>query len=76
MATVMSWGNSDGTQGRCDARCHDAKEPECVCMCGGLFHGTKRNGTFDQVLEAHGQEVMERLTQQGLIDPRQATMML
>ena len=39
MTTLMTWGNSDGTQGRCDARCHDAHEPKCDCMCKGRYHG-------------------------------------
>ena len=39
MTTVMWWGNSDGLKGRCDAKCHEATEPECDCMCGGQFHG-------------------------------------
>ncbi|HUV56866.1 MAG TPA: hypothetical protein VMV84_06500 [Dehalococcoidales bacterium] len=25
---------------RCDRRCHEAKNPECNCWCGGLFHGS------------------------------------
>jgi hypothetical protein len=23
----------------CDVRCHEAKEPECECICGGRYHG-------------------------------------
>ena len=30
---------SDGRIGRCDARCWDAKQPRCTCVCGGLNHG-------------------------------------
>ena len=37
--TVMSWGNSEGTQGRCDEKCHSAVGPDCHCMCGGRYHG-------------------------------------
>lgn len=25
--------------GRCDARCYNAKHPECDCICGGANHG-------------------------------------
>lgn len=57
--TVMSWGNSEGVKGRCDAKCHNASEPHCDCMCGGRYHGTTRNGTFDEVRKAHGQEILE-----------------
>ena len=39
MTTVFSVHNSDGCVGRCDAKCHEAKEPECHCICGGAFHG-------------------------------------
>ena len=39
MTTIMTWGNSEGTKGRCDASCHNAKYSKCVCMCGGRYHG-------------------------------------
>lgn len=41
MTTIISVYNSHGLVGRCDARCHNAKEPECDCVCGGSFHGTR-----------------------------------
>jgi len=31
--------NSEGLVGRCDARCYNAKEPHCECICGGRNHG-------------------------------------
>ena len=52
MATLMTWGNSDGTKGRCDARCHDAKEPECSCMCQGRYHGIGQ----EQAVSLHTQD--------------------
>lgn len=39
MATLISVHNSEGLVGRCDARCHDAKDPGCDCICGGRNHG-------------------------------------
>lgn len=39
MTTVIAVYDSDGCRGRCDARCHDAKEPDCDCICGGRLHG-------------------------------------
>ncbi len=39
MSTLIRVGNSEGEVGRCDARCYDAKEPQCDCVCGGLNHG-------------------------------------
>ena len=40
MTSVIAAYKSDGTCiGRCDAKCHDAKEPKCTCICGGRNHG-------------------------------------
>ncbi len=39
MTTLLAWGNNNEVKGRCDAKCHDAAEPECDCMCQGAFHG-------------------------------------
>ncbi len=39
MTTLLAVYGSDGYEGRCDARCYDAKEPECDCVCGGRNHG-------------------------------------
>jgi hypothetical protein len=27
--------------GRCDAKCYDAHEPDCDCICGGRNHGAR-----------------------------------
>ncbi len=24
---------------RCDAKCYNAREPDCDCICGGMNHG-------------------------------------
>ncbi len=42
MTTIMSWGNSEGTKGRCDGKCHSAAGGVCKCMCGGRYHGAAR----------------------------------
>ena len=39
MATAIAVYSSDGCEGRCDARCHDATTPDCDCICGGRLHG-------------------------------------
>lgn len=55
MATLMIWGTSGGASGRCDAKCHNAKLPKCVCCCNGAFHGCgNRPGGVERV-----QEIME-----------------
>ncbi len=37
--TLIHVGNSEGTVGRCDAKCYDARHPHCDCVCGGRNHG-------------------------------------
>ena len=38
--TLIEVRNGSGQiTGRCDARCYDAHEPECDCICGGKNHG-------------------------------------
>jgi len=37
--TLIAVYNSDGCVGRCDARCYEASDPHCTCVCGGRNHG-------------------------------------
>lgn len=39
MTTLLSVYNGKRCIGRCDAKCHDAIGPRCVCICGGKNHG-------------------------------------
>ena len=39
MTTLIAVYNSDGLVGRCDAKCYQATEPACECICGGDNHG-------------------------------------
>jgi hypothetical protein len=50
MATLIQWGNSEGIKGRCDAKCHNAKRPECECICGGRYHGCAQGGTQPETI--------------------------
>ena len=60
MATVMSWGNSEGVKGRCDAKCHNATSPVCDCMCGGRYHGSGLvPGRTEEIQREHGEEILE-----------------
>ena len=59
--TLMQWGNSEGWQGRCDAKCHNAKDPDCDCMCGGAFHGAAgRQGGVEAAVREFWDEVTDR----------------
>jgi hypothetical protein len=43
MTTIMreSFGKGGlGKSRRCDATCHNARQPHCGCICGGRYHGT------------------------------------
>ena len=58
--TVMTWGNSEGTQGRCDAKCHNATEDTCTCMCGGAYHGAAhREGGLEQAMQDREEQIVE-----------------
>jgi hypothetical protein len=39
VTTLIHVGNSEGTVGRCDAKCYEAHGGECSCICGGINHG-------------------------------------
>jgi hypothetical protein len=37
--TLIAVYTSEGCIGRCDAKCYEAREPECTCVCSGANHG-------------------------------------
>lgn len=39
MSTLIAAYNSEGCIGRCDAKCYNATDPVCDCICGGRNHG-------------------------------------
>lgn len=61
MPTLISTHNSEGCTGRCDAKCYDAKEPKCVCICGGANHGVGLKQAMSNT-DAITQEMVENLT--------------
>ena len=66
MATIMSWGNSKGTKGRCDAKCHNAAGTRCRCMCGGRFHGAAHQpGGIQGAVRKHWNEVFDEAMKQA-----------
>lgn len=50
--------------GRCDARCYDAGEEECDCICGGENHGVGRERAMDNARE-HSPEWLEKAKAEG-----------
>lgn len=39
MTTLIAVYNSSGCVGRCDAKCYNATDAACECICGGKNHG-------------------------------------
>ncbi|MFI9595742.1 hypothetical protein [Nonomuraea sp. NPDC052265] len=39
MSTLIAFYNSEGLVGRCDAKCYQAHESGCHCICAGSNHG-------------------------------------
>jgi hypothetical protein len=57
--TTMTWGNSEGTKGRCDAECHMAKCQDCRCLCGGRYHGKGEGDGLREAMEQYEAEIVE-----------------
>lgn len=52
MTTLFNWNARDGKPRRCDARCHNAKNPNCTCICTGTYHGcANKPGGFQIALD-------------------------
>ena len=49
--TLISYQSSGGDQGRCDAKCYDAHEEPCDCICGGRNHGAGREQAIENMRE-------------------------
>ncbi len=54
MTTLIAVYDSEGCQGLCDARCYDAAEPECDCICGGRNHGAGKEQALGNTRELAG----------------------
>ena len=65
--TLITFGTSGGVRRRCDATCHNAKQPHCTCICGGRYHG-KREGSEELKAEvmAVEDEVLRNLNSRQL----------
>lgn len=64
ITVVMEQIGSDGRRRQCNASCHNAKKPICRCICGGKFHGSARNGTFEQKVDEFRQEMLDEATRE------------
>lgn len=39
MSTLIVSSSAHGSRRRCNAKCYNARRPECDCICGGANHG-------------------------------------
>lgn len=51
MVTLIAAYNSDGCIGRCDAKCYNAENPACDCICRGMNHGAGLSKAIDNTQE-------------------------
>ena len=67
MTTLIYVGNSEGCVRRCDAKCYDAHEPECDCICGGRNHAVdlqRALGNTQEMVDPTG-ELREKMRAMG-----------
>lgn len=63
MSTMISTRSSSGESRRCDAKCHDATEEKCDCVCGGINHGVGEKQAADNTKEL-AERMIETIKQQ------------
>lgn len=74
MTTLIAVYDSDGCQGRCDARCYDADNEDCECICGGRNHGVGKQQAIDNTRElaeswiSHARDSGQNITRTELAD--------
>jgi hypothetical protein len=54
--------------GRCDARCYEAKDANCDCICGGRNHGSGQQKAMDNTRELFENWIKEYEQAKGLND--------
>ncbi len=64
MVTLISYQSSGGDQGRCDAKCYDAHEEACDCICGGRNHGAGLEQATDNTRQL-AESWVERASAEG-----------
>lgn len=69
MATLIAVYDSSGCVGRCDARCYDAKEPGCDCICGGKNHGAGQHQATENTRGLCTEWMKEFETQHSIVNP-------
>lgn len=77
MTTLLTVGDSEGER-RCDAKCHDATEPHCRCVCQGRFHGRGHQAAVEQLtgdlLSGRMGESAARVTREAIAQTTQKSL--
>jgi len=60
MTTITVYCNGVAV-GRCDARCHEAKNAECNCICGGAYHGVGTKAAIEDRFDLSAEEILKDL---------------
>jgi hypothetical protein len=80
VTTAIAVYDSDGLVGRCDATCHNAKEPTCRCICGGRLHGVGAENAVEQnTRDMLGDDLVDdlrRFADERGLNPDDLTLML
>ena len=66
--TTLIMANPSTGYSRCDAKCHEAKDSKCHCICGGVFHGARAaggQGELDRRVNERGYALIQVLGWQG-----------
>ena len=63
MVKVIKIVRRDGTRAQCDARCQEAKQDKCECICGGIYHGALFDSQeeLERRLEEHQDLILKGL---------------
>ena len=65
MAVLIYEETSSGKRRQCNSHCHNAKLPECACICGGKYHGGAREGDLSARIGKFSTEILREAKERG-----------
>lgn len=68
MTILIAYYSSNGCEGRCDAKCYNAVDPKCTCICGGLNHGVGLSQAMDNTQKL-AEKWIETYSKEHNLDP-------
>ena len=68
MATLIEVRNNNGVIGRCDAKCYEAHEPECNCVCGGRNRGAGLNKEISNTRDMAIEQIKENCPEHAKVE--------